>query len=87
MQMTFMSSIANLSSNTFRQEGDKLYQNEGKIMKDKTAKKKGKRKKNLKLFRIKLNLMKTKQSFFSGFCATFIAVRYVKANRIDCQVQ
>ena len=81
-----MSSIANLSSNTFRQEGDKLYQNEGKIMKDKTAKKKGKRKKNLKLFRIKLNLMKTKQSF-SRFCATFIAVRYVKANRIDCQVQ
>ena len=51
MQMTFMSSKANLSSNTFRQEGDKLYQNEGKIMKDKTAKKKGK----IKLLRMKLN--------------------------------
>ncbi len=64
MQMTFMSSKANLSSNTFRQEGDKLYQNEGKIMKDKTAKKKGK----LKTLKDKIKLNKNKAIVFLILC-------------------
>ena len=64
MQMTFMSSKANLSSNTFRQEGDKLYQNEGKIMKDKTAKKKGK----LKTLKDKIKLNENKAIVFLILC-------------------
>jgi len=59
-----MSSKANLSSNTFRQEGDKLYQNEGKIMKDKTAKKKGK----LKTLKDKIKLNKNKAIVFLILC-------------------
>ena len=52
IQMTYMSSKANLSSSSFRKENGKTYQNEGKIMRDSKVVKQGKR--NLHCTKIEL---------------------------------